>query len=547
MIARTYRSRRNLALMLLAVSPLLTTCGDGKKKGGGGGAPVGQVEATFQRHAQTNRIPVRMLMAVAFTESKMNPDAESAVYTNAEAGTEKRSLGFTLTENAFGIPRKTLSLEGNEKAQDLETQIEHYAKWVRAELDKEKIELNPSPTTANDKFQWIWRLAQLHRNGEQQRRNVRVVFARNLINTLNKGDMWQDPKNGQILELKKETPEIKVTDFNEPDQRLFRLRDDSSQIGNNARQFELTSPPASEIKNNPTHIQVIHCPLNLSACLELQNPTRAGDQVRLQAHYVIPPDQSVVEKPLQVAAHEDIVQLTNNRGDTTIIDNAIVIMLVGQSGRYVGGVRNFADPTWFTNWQLSHLGAIASAVCSKMKEKNDAIDHNKCMAPGQENGVMFQHQGSSDFYQWGDIPDYDETIFWAYLKSADNMIDGEASLTLSQNRKAFQAGENIGLRATFQIGAKQLHLERAIRCDGDNQKLVWATARTEPVRSKTTFDFTQNVLDGGPNGNGRQFYRILVYDGQNQLIGWSVVDFYVTKFDEDSAPAVPKTCIRSGT
>ncbi len=538
-----------LPVTLLAIAALATTCGDADKKGGGGKVPMSKVEQEFHRHAQSQRIPVRMLMAAAFTESKMNAAPASAVYTNGGNETNRRTLGFALTENAFGIPQQTLGLVGHEQAHELEVQIEHYAKWIRAELDAAQIELNPAPATPAEKFQWIWQLAQLHRRGEAQRRNVRVVFARNLIETLNQGDVWQDPRDAQILELKKEQPAINVEDFDEPDRRLFQLRDDSSQIGNNARQFELTTIPSNEQKNQPTRIHVIHCPLNLSACLELQNPARTGDseQARLRAHYVIPPNQNIVEKPLQVTPHENVVEITDNAGKSTVINDAIVIMLVGQSGRYVEGIRTYADPTWFSSWQLSHLGVIVSAVCTKLKEKNEAIDFSKCVTPNSKTGVTFQHQSSQSFYQWGDIPDYDETIFWAYLSSDDYMINGEATLRLASERKAYQAGEQIPLKANFQVNAKLIQLERAVRCTDQQQKLVWAPVHSESIRSKTTKDFTQVVFDGGPNDNGRHFYRLLIYDAQSELIGWSMVDFYLTKFEPSTIAVAPKACIRSGT
>ena len=108
----------------------LSACGPKSSGGGGGGRKKSDVEKTFEKSANENKIPVRLMMAAAFVESNMSPIRESAPYNDDNL----KFLGTTLTETAFGLTRKELGLTKSDD--DLKIQIDAYAKWVRAKVDE---------------------------------------------------------------------------------------------------------------------------------------------------------------------------------------------------------------------------------------------------------------------------------------------------------------------------------------------------------------------------------------------------------------------------
>src|SRR5690606_37608043 len=101
------------------------------------------------------------------------------------------------------------------------------------------------------------------------------------------------------------------------------------------------------------------------------------------------------------------------------------------------------DPTWFTPWQLRRLGAVISGVCKFLSQKYGNVDYKTCSTPDDPNGVVFHHQNTRPTYRWGDIPDYDKSIFWAYLRSTDSNISGEAVFEFKKQSKSFKAGEDV--------------------------------------------------------------------------------------------------------
>src|SRR5690606_32232590 len=150
-----------------------------------------------------------------------------------------------------------------------------------------------------------------------------------------------------------------------------------------------------------------------SACLELQDPN-VPSKLRLGAHMVIPQDDSVYNKALEIVDHDRRVEMTYYDGTTKDLKDTYVIMLVGNSGRYVDAIRTNADPTWFTPWQLRRLGRVIKGVCKYMVDRYSEINYNRCITPEDQYGVHFNHQDTSPNYRWGDIPDYDTSIFWEY-------------------------------------------------------------------------------------------------------------------------------------
>lgn len=522
--------------LVLALFSLGLASGCGRKASDGETGPTqnGRVASAFRAAASKYGIPARMMMAVAFKESHLSPRPESAMYVSGE-----NPLGIPLSETAFGLSRAKIGLPNDDSSHNLETQIDAYARWIKKNLEDKHLTLNPNPSRPEEKFDWIWQLALMHRDGLDARRNVQIVFATELIEKLNTGDLWQDASSGEILDFPRENQPIKISEFPSQIQATLNLMTDESDVFA-AQYFELTYQQPEENFNRPTHIRVVHCPLSLSACLELQNPTTDQDALRLQAHYIIPQDQSVVSKPLQVAQHKTPLLLTNNQGEPERVDNAIIVMLVGDSGRYEEGKRVQANPRWYTKYQLEKMGSIIRNVCPLLPKINPDIDVTRCMTPGVADGVNFKNQGNSETYQWGDIPDYDTTIFWSYI-DAPAALNGEATFEFAGGRKVFDARSPVRFNLRFIRGAAKIVLERLERCN--NNRLVWTTAQSELVRNVDRKGYEMNLFHRGPNSNGQHFFRALVYSNEGRLMGWAVDDLFLQNYDAEPGPVLdPKTC-----
>jgi len=273
----------------------------------------------------------------------------------------------------------------------------------------------------------------------------------------------------------------------------------------------------------------------------LQDST-LDNEVALGAHYVIPQDEALVPRALQIAQHQQPVTLTDKNGHRQQITDAIVIMLVGNSGQYEAGLRVNADPTWFTAWQLKKLGAVIGGVCKSIAQRYD-VNVKTCQSPEEANGVHFHHQGLRNKYRWGDIPDFDKSIFYAYLRTSSHDIEAEVAMQFANQKRTYAAGDAIEFLNTFHPGVSYITLQRAMRCD--DKQLVWETVRSDPIKDKTTHKHILNILDGGPNGNGRHFLRVLVKNENAELSGWAISDLYLKKFDTDVFPHADACTLRN--
>lgn len=507
-------------------------------------ANVGRTEALFQQVAAKNGIPVRMLLATAYLESRIQPMPASSIYVHTGSQDAEKRRGLHLAETAFGVTRKRLGLEDNPESDRLEVQLEAYAAWL-AEATAE-LTLQRSPSGTDSKFHWIREIAALHREAAAQRRNIRVVFARQLIEVLNKGFTWQgegEDSAQDLIQFAPETPPLRIEDMPLEDQRYLNLTMARAEIPR-ARYFPLTKV-GEPTGNNPQGIRVIHCPFSLSACLEIQNPARDHD-VRLGAHYVIPEamDGATVDRVLQVRNHDAVVSFTNSRGDIEEVRDAVVVMLVGFSGRYVDGVRRFAIPTWITRDQLGALGNVINDVCTLLSEEG-RVDAERCMSSSREGGLRYVTQEDSLAYMWGDIPDFDPTIFGAYVEKPDG-LDGDSVLDVSGGARAiYNAGDRIDVSVRFHSSSELVLVQRLVRCP--DQRLVWWTERSDAVLNATRRPFTFEFYDGGPNGTGEQFLRAMVYGSDNVLTGWAMGEVHLRKFNPKRTSAVaPQACRRGG-
>ncbi len=520
----------------------LSSCGEPQEESKSSSKPS-EVEKHFVEAASKHKLPVRFLMAAGFLESNMSPEVEMTPYYQADSAdrVKKVYLGTTLTETAFGLTRDALGISAGEEGDDLKVQIDAYAAWVESHLDK-NLALDSNPGTVDDKYYWLWQLSRLHRNGEEQRRNIRVIWATDLMNILNEGRTWQDPKTGQTLTLAPENPPLDLEEFPADGRKWMKLETSGSDISN-ARMFELTNENHTELVNTPTHIKIIHCPLTLSACLELQDTT-LNNPIALGAHFMVPQDEKLFAKALHLTQLDRPVSITDQNGKKQQITDAIVIMLVGNSGRYIEGIRKNADPTWFTASQLRKLGAVISGVCNVLSQTISGFDRAACQEPENKNGVHFQLQGQRTTYRWGDVPDFDKSIFYAYLRSSDYNIEGEAEFVFPSDKKTFKATDTIEFEARFPPGVTWIRLQRAMRCD--DQQLVWETVRSDAVQKAKSYKYNIQVLDAGPNGNGRQFFRTMVNDEDNKLTAWAIDDLYVTGFNPKLFPPA-SACFLSDT
>jgi hypothetical protein len=541
--------RRSIICMIATLTAVgLINCGD-KPGQGPGGRPIGKVETAFIAASQATGVPVRFLIAAGYLESRLVPTIATSNYVSEDDSEVAR--GTVMTQSAFALSQETLGLDPTKPASaTLVVQIEAYARWLAAKFKESGLALTASPRTQEDKFYWIENLALLHRKGADQRRVVQVMFARELIAILNEGFVWQDPASGETLTLDKETPPIDVEalDFPQSGKNWFKLTPGPGEI-EDTPYFKLASSSNTEVINEARRVEVIHCPLTLSACLELQTRSRdsdaqVGSYVYLSAHYAIPSDFEIYKparmQALQVAPLTAAITITDSAGESVAIQDAIVIMLTGNSGRTVGGTRQPAVPTWFRNNQLMAMSSLINDICTRLSEREtNPVNREECMKPEGERGVRFRNQGTSEDYRWGDIADFDDTIFNAYVRNPGGLSD-EIAFELARGNREFQADADIPLTVLFNSSAREVHIERLSRCQGG--KLVWETVANRPVRGTNREVFAEGYFDSGPNGDGEQFFRARVYGKDTKLVGWAIEQVYIKNYEKEPKFASEKSC-----
>ncbi|MCX6108992.1 MAG: hypothetical protein NTZ90_05230 [Proteobacteria bacterium] len=537
-----YRAKGASRLLLAGLVVITAGCGGKKAEDGGGGVAELPLAAAFAKAAQTSGVPERLLLATGYLESRLSPVNATANYVDITGGKQAVARGTLLTQTAFGKTLKDLGLDpAKPESSHLDVQVDAYARWVQNKLKTAGASLTAAPATPDEKFHWITSIAQMQREGLEERRNVQILFARELIQILNHGFVWQDESSGEKLELTKEPESIDVSKFPSNGQAWFNLAAPSSPIFG-VSFLPLVTVPLGEFVNKPKHIEVIHCPLTLSACLELQTRTKESD-VHLAAHYIIPPiDQSndgTLNKVLQVADHKQVLILTDHKGGNTPVEDAIVIMLVGNSGRLIAGSRQPALPNWFSDLQLRAMGQLINDVCTLMAQQDSGVNRDHCRSPSDDQGVHFRYQDKSEEYRWGDIADFDPTIFAAYVKSPGG-LGTEIKFDFPGGKHQFQAGDPLPLSLLFDSTARTLELERLNRCPSG--KVVWEPLQTLQVRGLTALSLTQAFHDSGANRNGDQFFRIRAYGKDSHLIGWSIDEVLQQGYETEIAYASDKFC-----
>ena len=124
----------------------------------------------------------------------------------------------------------------------------------------------------------------------------------------------------------------------------------------------------------------------------------------------------------------------NKAGELSYREGRVVIMLVGESGIFQEGRRHESQPLWLTKWQIKHMGKLVRELCYDLGQRNSNKEeeaqsfYKSCL--NDQDKVKFQG-GSEDKVYWGDLPDYDKTLFRSYKESLDS--SEEASFSPSNN------------------------------------------------------------------------------------------------------------------
>lgn len=483
-----------------------------------------RLKQTFIDSANDNNLPSELMLATGYVESRLSANTSTVVYH------DKQAVGSRLGESVFGLSRERLRpfVGDQENLNDFTVQIKAYARLLRAHVDDSGLDLPPEPQRADELVAWIWEFAKVHRSGDDFKSNARSLFALEVLNVLNDGFEWQDPQSGeQIVLLPRE---VARQELPAPQRHLLTLRTAEAQLYR-AQWLPPVEPIVSQQKNSPKSVVIMHCPFTLSACLELQNRGVADGEVVLQAHYLIPANGRVIDYPLQVTHHEKLVTVTGKDGQPEIQTDKIVIMLVGNSGRVTNNVRFPAEATWQDGFQLEWLSYMIEELCSNHLGLSDAGSIEKCRDPfSPERRIAFRIKDEPRTFahhRWGDIPDFDKSIYAAYLQKPQRF---QTTLTTTNDRQHFASGELITLLFPSD-GRNYYVLEKLVRCH-DSQRLVWVAVSQGESTTTGHQQFQIKFYDSGTNGDGRQFLRAKAFTGET-LVSWATTSLYIYGYDNE--------------
>lgn len=498
-------------------------CGGSGTSSGPSAPAMGPVQTAFRDAAIRYDIPYELLISTAYNESTIYPEPATTLY-NAEF-----SISSSAARSVFGLEPEVYGLNEPASTENFLQQIDSYAAYIRSEIDLRKLSLSANYENTDSLYDWIWFIAKQHRNGTDNRRNVQIVFALELISTINNGFTWQSPDGSERIRQPEAAEPITPDSFSTQIKNNLALNLRSSEIFA-VDYMQLNYNAADGRRNEPKKIRIIHCPFSLSACLNIQNQTTDGLEARLGAHYIIPADQKVLPKPIKILQHRVPVSLTDKLGRTEFVDDAVVVMLVGRSGQYLEGQRIISQPMWLQKEQLVTLGNMVRGICGLMREEDPTINIDTCLVPGGDRGVQFAVQGASQTYRWGDIPDFNQDIFYRYIEEPVQQ-NNPTSFQFSRDPAIFEAGETIQFQLKFELGARKVEIELMESCS--NNKPVWSTLVKRYVRDVTDLSVETVLYQAGPNRNGSHFFRALVYDENGNLNSWGIDQIILNNFDEE--------------
>ncbi len=503
---------------------LLSACSDNWLSRGGENGH--HLKRSFATAAARSHVPVQLLLATAWLESRLT--AHAAVVTYA---TERR-IGTQHAQTAFGVPLSQLTPLSREEEDltQLDAQVAAYARLVRAHLDDNGIQLDTDVSDKQQMLAWVQELARLQRTGDKYRNNIRTLFALEMLAVLNSGFAWRDPTTGEEIVLPPHHQRLERVHIPYPAQQFFNLRTTAAQLYQ-AHWLLPTHPRGEKGENRPRHILVTHCPFSLSTCMELQNAPQAADRVALQAHYIIPANADVIDYPIQVAHHDQRLLVTAADGQAATQQDKIVVMLSGNSGRIVDSIRVAADPTWQSGFQLEWLGYIVKELCTAHLDLLSFTQRQNCSDPQHaDTRVEFRLNpaASKANPRWGEIADFDRNIYAAYLQQPRRLQTEFIWLDQRTNGK-YRRGESIRL-ALPSHGRNWYVLEKLVRCP-DSGKLLYVPVTQSEHNARGQQQFSVMFYDRGPNGDGVQFLRAKVFK-QQKLQAWAVGSLKIADYDD---------------
>lgn len=515
---------------------LAASCGDGFLTSNGH-----RLKRAFITSAEQHNVPVPVMLASAWLESRLTSVPSLVAH-------EERSTGIGIGETAFGLRREKLYRFSNTEGESLEQQTAAYARLVRAHINKKGLDLNADFATVENKIAWLWELAEIHRRGDRYHTNIRSLFVLEMLHILNTGFEWREAESNERITLLPLTQTIDRSQLSRPQQRLLNLKTAEAQLYQ-AQWLHPAEPISSaNVANSPQRILITHCPFSLSGCLELQQDVEAGDnEARLQAHYLIPADDTVLDYPVQVAHHHKQVTVTGQGGQQERQKDTIVIMLTGNSGRLNVNVRLAADPSWQSGFQLEWLGYMVKELCAHHLGLQDEEQIRNCSNPySPDSRVSLRIESQSTALSggpspaervWGEIPDFDRSIYGAYLQNPQQI---QLEFVYPDKRRNFAPGEDIHLLLP-DTGRNYHILEKLARCRG-SEKLVWVTVSQGESDSHT---FTIKLYDRGANGDGRQFLRAKIFR-QGTLIAWAATSLWIDGHDQETEHTFYEKCDTRG-
>lgn len=495
-----------------------------------------QLRRTFIASAEQHDVPASAMLASAWLESRLTSVPSVVMH-------EEKSTGVGIGETVFGLRRAKLYRFGDRDNESLEHQVVAYARLVRAHLDEKGLDLDTNFDTVENKIAWLWELAEIHRRGDRYHTNIRSLFVLEMIHILNTGFEWRETENNEHITLLPWSPKIDRSQLSRPQQQLLNLKTAEAQLYQ-AQWLHPDEPTSTQnVANSPQRILITHCPFSLSGCLELQQDVDAeNDDARLQAHYLIPADGTVLSYPVQVAHHHKQVTITNHKGQHERQKDTIVIMLTGNSGRLNANVRFSADPSWQSGFQLEWLGYMVKELCAHHLGLRNEEQIKNCSDPyssGSRVSLRVESQSTSlsdsspAEYVWGEIPDFDRSIYGAYLQNPQQI---QLEFVYPDKRRNFAPGENIDLLLP-DTGRNYHILEKLARCR-DNQRLVWVTVSQGESDNNT---FAIKLYDQGANGDGRQFLRAKIFR-QGTLIAWATTSLWIDGHDQETEHPFYEKC-----
>ncbi|MCX6126676.1 MAG: hypothetical protein NTV34_18235 [Proteobacteria bacterium] len=499
----------------------------------------GPIESAFYAASAVSGVPVRMILASAYLESGVNPQPQSVTYQ--KGGGLKLSSAIHFGDSAFGLTQRELGLADDPgAASSLEVQVAAYGRLLKERFNAEGLPYNA--VTPEEKIRWMWRLAQVHRGGDRQNRNLWAIYAKEMMGVLNEGFEVRNVSSDESLILEKESVPLREDQLPVNYQQDLTLTTYSSDIRNIARLFSLRSPKYVDLRNKPVRIEVVHCPLSLSACLNLQTSDNQG-YVGLGAHYIVPNMRDGSPGILQVARHDEPVGLIGLDGSLEIVTDRIIVMLAGNSGRYVDGVRTYANPMWVNDTQLRLLGDTINAICVSLELGAENIPRDRCLNSNISGGLTFRTQ-SDGMYRWGDISEYDKSIIDPYINSDDGIL-ATTAMSATDGRSVIEAATHFSVNIQFQPSARRVEVERLVRCDGLDRRVVWEPVDVKPVRNVSSKSVEMLWDDAGPNGNGDQFFRAKVTGESGKFLGWAMTKVQLRNFNKDpQSEGVSTYCFR---